>query len=258
MLRRPAIVTEHVPQIVAEVEGLKEQIEALKATIIKCKEAQKDAETECKRLEKEMREFKDNRESKLDELKKDISKRKAALAKQTTEVKAMQKEVQTAEMEMGMSTELLRNVSVAHTLLLEQMDKDIEAAKADIVEAEQGGQKSKADLENLHRAIVDLQQQHDTLEAKLKEETRVLSAFARELDDLDKVRQSKEKELANLELEEKKLNHELERLHSDGKKAEQSMTILQNKHTWIEEDSGWVRPAGCCELALIAVLTLFD
>lgn len=206
-------------RIIAEVEQLKEQIKTLQASIVTFKQQQKEAEQECKRLEKEMNEFKNNREGKLDELKKDISKKKADLAKQTTAVKSVQKEMQTVELE------------------LEQMDKDLESTQAEVVEAGKAVQRSKKEHSALQASIDSLQSQHDVVEAELREETKILSAFAQELDELDKVRKRKEKELANLDVEEKKITHELERLDAENKKIKQNLVNYQNKYTWIEEDS---------------------
>lgn len=56
-------------QIIAEVETLKTSIAELTTTIAESKQKQTDAEAECKRVEKEMAEFKNNRGSKLAEIK---------------------------------------------------------------------------------------------------------------------------------------------------------------------------------------------
>ncbi len=73
----------------------------LTATIAKSKEEQRAAQAEAKRIEKEMAEFKSNRGSKLDQIKADIKAKKADVAKHTTQVKTLQREVQTAELELG-------------------------------------------------------------------------------------------------------------------------------------------------------------
>ena len=56
-------------QIVSEVEGLKTSIAELTTQVADAKSNQKAAEAECKRIEKEMNEFKNNRDAKLNELK---------------------------------------------------------------------------------------------------------------------------------------------------------------------------------------------
>lgn len=173
-----------------------------------------------------MNEFKDNREGKLEELKKDIAKKKTALAKQTAEVKAVQREVQTAELE------------------LEQMDKDIASAGEEVQEARQGVNKIEQELKELERAADKTQSEHTTVEKDLKEETKMLSSFQNELEELDRVRKTKEAEIGNLEAEEKKHTHEIERLSSDAKKVLQSLEQLSNKYTWIEDDSASFGKAG--------------
>jgi structural maintenance of chromosome 2 len=75
---------------------------------------------DCKRLEKEMDDFKNNKDSKLKEIKvswvtrhcagkadlqTDIANKKKELGKQTTQVKTRQKEIQTIELELRKLTE---------------------------------------------------------------------------------------------------------------------------------------------------------
>ena len=66
-----------------------------------CKQKQADAKSECKKLEKDMDDFKNNKEGKITELKALISKQKRQLQKQLVVVKTHQKELQTAELELG-------------------------------------------------------------------------------------------------------------------------------------------------------------
>lgn len=206
-------------QVVAEVDSIKEQITTLQASIANLRTQQKEAEAECKRLEKEMSEFKNNRESKLEDIKKDIAKKKKGLDTQTADVKAMQREVQTAELE------------------LEQMDQDIQGNKADIWEAQQAVQKSNSELENLKEVVKTTQQKHDILDAKLQEETKQLSVFANELKELDNARKTKEAEIGELNAEETKLTADLAKAKQEGVKANQHITDLQNKYEWILEES---------------------
>ena len=56
-------------QLGAEVEALKQSITDLKTTVQTAKDKQKAAKDECKKLEKDMDEFKNNKDGKIDELK---------------------------------------------------------------------------------------------------------------------------------------------------------------------------------------------
>lgn len=98
------------------MEEAKKRLAELKQVIDSAKEKQKAASAEVKRLDKEMADFKNNKDSKLKEIKvssavrpigveltarqADIASKKKELGKQTLQVKTRQKEVQTAELEI--------------------------------------------------------------------------------------------------------------------------------------------------------------
>ncbi|KAG9074700.1 Structural maintenance of chromosomes protein 2, partial [Ceratobasidium sp. UAMH 11750] len=83
-----------------EVEELKRSITQLEATIASAKERRKEAEAEAAKLEKDMAEFGQNKESKLKELKADIVKKRSDVAKKSAKFKELQKEHQVAQMEL--------------------------------------------------------------------------------------------------------------------------------------------------------------
>jgi structural maintenance of chromosome 2 len=56
-------------QLALEVESLKAEIRRLKEVMSQAKTKQKAAQDECKRLEREMEDFKNNKDSKLKEIK---------------------------------------------------------------------------------------------------------------------------------------------------------------------------------------------
>lgn len=120
------------------------------------------------------------------------------------------------------------------------MVKDISSAENDVGGARNAVEKGKADLHALDGTIKQVQQKHDATDDKLKEEMKTLSAFASELHELDEAKRRKETDLSNLEAEEKKLLHETERLAADSKKMQQTVAALEQKYTWITDDSSYV------------------
>jgi len=61
--------TDSCEKIGTQVETLKQTIADLKAAVQAAKDKQKAASQECKKLERDMDEFKNNKEGKIDELK---------------------------------------------------------------------------------------------------------------------------------------------------------------------------------------------
>lgn len=108
------------PQVATDLDTLKQTIQELRVAVQAAIDKQKTAKEEIKKLEKDMAEFKNNKEGKIDQLKVcqvsnvsvrsltmhcsgqvDVSKQKAALQKHATTLKLKQKDLQTAKLELG-------------------------------------------------------------------------------------------------------------------------------------------------------------
>ncbi|KAF4583816.1 Structural maintenance of chromosomes protein 2 [Pleurotus pulmonarius] len=201
------------------------QIEELKQTILDLQNAlqsanniQKEGKEECKKLERDMAEFKDNKEGKIDELKADIAKQKSALQKHSVALKTQQKDLQTAKLE------------------LEQIEGDIEAAQAGIVEARAGVEKIQKELSKLDKEYKKTAALHAAAEEKLLEERATLSRFDNELKELDQVIKSKKEAISEADLQLKKTEHELQALAKEKAAATNKVADLEQQHPWIEED----------------------
>lgn len=137
----------------------------------------------------------------------------------------------------------------------EQLETDVESAKAEIEEAESGAGKSKAELEALKETLkvqkvslqfeqvlgaveLTLQADYKAVEAKLQSERAVLIAFDTELADLEKDIKKKKREISDAELAVKKLEHELASAVKEKSGAEAFREGLERQFSWIKEDSG--------------------
>ncbi|KAF8966105.1 condensin complex subunit SMC2 [Flammula alnicola] len=158
------------------VEKVKSTIEELRLAVQAAKDKQKAAQEECKKLERDMDEFKNNKDGKIDELKGQSSLRristyypgqyhsaKVALQKHAVIVKTQQKELQTA------------------TLELEQIEGDIDGEKKQLEDAKEGIADLRKELEKLQQKVVASEAEYSKAENKLQEEMATLSRFDTQL-----------------------------------------------------------------------------
>ncbi|KAJ6583189.1 condensin complex subunit SMC2 [Mycena sp. CBHHK59/15] len=205
-------------QIGAQVEKLKQTIVDLKAAVKAAKDKQTAANEDCERLQRDMDEFKNNKDGKIDELKADISKQKAALQKHSVIVKTQQKELQTA------------------TLELEQMEADIEGAKGTVEEANASVIALRNELGKLDEQLVKKKAAYDEADAKLQEERATLKRFDNELLSLDRVIKEKKQAISKTELAIQKLTIDIQNLTKEMNAASNTVTHLEKECDWIQDE----------------------
>ncbi|KAG8880639.1 Structural maintenance of chromosomes protein 2 [Tulasnella sp. 331] len=227
-------------KIGAEVETLRKSITELKQTIQNAKARQKDASAECRKLEKDMNDFKDNKDSKLKELKATIAKQKSDLSKNSAAFKQQQKEQQTGQLE------------------LEQIETDIKKSFSEVEEAKESVTALQGELAAFQEQIAIYQEsgesfclllhspgltvlpfvqaKHEKITAKLKKERATLTRFDDELAALDQIIKNTIQDIADIDLEKQKAEHEqktsqgqLAALLAQGKK-------MESKYPWILEE----------------------
>ncbi|KAG6836670.1 hypothetical protein H0H93_005088 [Arthromyces matolae] len=205
-------------RIGTQVEELKQTIESLKLAFQAAETKVTDAEEECKKLERDMAEFKNNKEGKTEELKADISKQKKALQKQAVHVKTQQKEVQTARLE------------------LEQIEQDIKTTTLSLEETQAGVKILQRDLDKLTVEVSTTEAAHARAEKKLQEERATLSRFDNELKALASVIKDKKQFVQQAELDVKGKEHAVQALNKEKVAAANQMTNLEKQYEWIVED----------------------
>ncbi|KAJ7083090.1 condensin complex subunit SMC2 [Mycena belliarum] len=219
-------------QLGAEVDKLKQTIVDLKAAIQTAQEKQAAANEDCVRLQRDMDEFKNNKDGKIDELKADILKQKAALQKHSVMVKTQQKEQQTAALE------------------LEQMEADIESAKAAVGEATAGVATLEKELKKLEAEHIKQEAAYDEADSKLQEERATLKRFDNELQALDRVIKEKKEAISKTEVALQKLAIEIQNWTKDMTAATNMVTNLEKEHEWISEDKDqFGKPGGQFDFA---------
>ncbi|KAI0367877.1 condensin complex subunit SMC2 [Pilatotrama ljubarskyi] len=201
-----------------DVESAKEEIIKLRADIETAKEKQKAAKTEEKKLQKDMDDFKNNKEGKIDELKADVAKQKAALQKHSVVVKTQHRELQTAMLE------------------LEQMEKDITAAEASIEEARAGMKKLQKELDKLQAQLVHSEDALAKAEKKLHEERATLSRYDDELRAREQVVKQRKEAIVEADLGITQREHSITSIQRERTAASNQAANLEKQYEWIVEE----------------------
>ncbi|KAF8512670.1 condensin complex subunit SMC2 [Hysterangium stoloniferum] len=201
-----------------DVAALKKAIEELHAMTEVCKQKQIEAKTECKKLEKDMDDFKNNKEDKITELKGQISKRKGESQKHAVLVKTQQKELQTAVLE------------------LEQLETDIETSHEAVKNAKAGVEKIHKELAQVSKEVEAMEETYQEAERSLQEERATLTRFDDEVADLEQVIKNKREAAAEADLLHGKLEHEMETLRKDRTASTTKVRDLEKLYSWITEE----------------------
>ncbi|KAL4797066.1 RecF/RecN/SMC [Aspergillus venezuelensis] len=211
--------------IIQAVEEMKANIEQLKKDISDAKTRQSEAFKDIKRIEKDMSEFNDNKDSKLEELQTTLDALKKSLSKNSSSVKNLHKELQASRLES------------------EQVGSDLSAAEEQHVESENTLKTQLEEIDSLTREQTRIKDAHDIAQAHLEDERAKLTGFDDELRDLEKTMQSKNSQITEEGLEMQKLGHQLEKLQKEQNAAEQAVAHLEEEHEWIaDEKDNFGRP----------------
>ena len=112
---------------------MKANIEQLKQNISDAKVRQSEASKDIKRIEKDMKEFNNNKDSKLEELQTTLNALKKSLSKNLTSVKNLHKELQASRLES------------------EQVGSDLSAAEEQYAESESTLKAQLEEVDSLKR-----------------------------------------------------------------------------------------------------------
>lgn len=203
--------------IIQEVENMKETIVQLKSDSAEAKKRQVEAAADVKRIEKDMKDFDNNKDGKLTELQKDLDKLRNMLTKIQTSNKSLQKELQNAQLDS------------------EQVSGDLAAAREQVQEIDLAIKAVQEENEDLLKQQAALTETHDEAQAKLDAERQKLHVYDSELRALEDAIRTKTARIAEEGLEKQKLVHQIERFHKEQQAAVQSVAHLEKEHDWIAD-----------------------
>jgi structural maintenance of chromosome 2 len=204
--------------IIQEIENMKQGITELKSAISQAKKRQEEATSDIKRIEKDMRDFDNNKDAKLVELQATVDKLRAAAEKNVVSVRTLQKELQNVQLDA------------------EQAASDLAAAQEQLQEVEVAITAHEKDIADLARQQNELRDAHESAQASLDDERAKLHGFDDELRALEEATRAKSARIAEESLEMQKLGHLVDKLHKEQQSAGQALSHMEKEHEWIADE----------------------
>ena len=204
--------------IIQEVENMKESIAQLSTSITEAKKRQAEAAADAKRIEKDMKDFDNNKDAKLVEVQKSVDELRAVLGNNSASIRALHKEVQNAQLDA------------------EQACSDLAAARESLREVELSIKTQSTEFDDLAKQHAELKETHDEVQAELEAERAKLHAFDDELRALEETMRSKKSRITEESLEMQKLGHTIERFHKEQQQAAERKASLERQYDWIQDE----------------------
>ena len=204
--------------IIQAVAEMKECIVQLNSGIAEAKTRHAEANKDIKRIEKDMSDFSNNKDSKLAELQSSLDALKKSQTKASSAWKILQKDAQEARLET------------------EQTGSDLAAAQEQFQEVEAALKIQGDEIQALNREHTSLKDAHDIAQAELDDERQKLSGFDEELRALDNAIKGKNSRISEEGLELQQLGHQVEKFHKEQQNAAQQVLQLESEHDWLEEE----------------------
>lgn len=198
---------------------MKQSVAQLKEDVKSAKARQDEAKTNIKRIERDMSEFSNNKDSKLAELHSSLEKLKKALSKTSAAIKPLQSEVREAMVEY------------------EQCGSDLAAAQEQLEDVQTTLKTQQEEIDELLAEQKQAQDAHDMVQAQLADEQAKLTGFDEELKSLENTIRAKNSSITEGGLEQQKLAHEIDKFHKESEGAAGQITALEKEHDFIASDA---------------------
>lgn len=205
--------------IIKENESNVSQISLLNQQISEEKTRCIDLEDSITKIENDIKEFNQDKGSKLKELESNLKVLKTNLAQQETEVSSHREQYQSLQIEVEQQKADIVSLkeSIAATLaVVKEAEQTIEAAEAKLATSE-------AELEVLH--------------AELNEERTKMIGFDEEINELTDILASKNEQLSQARLSIQKLNHDLEKANNNTSTLKTRLDELIKANEWLTDEN---------------------
>ena len=211
---------------ISGLDEMKSEVIRLRESIELARHRQAEANSDIKRVEKDMVDFAQNKDSKLEQLEHSLAALRKELAQSSTVSKTLQKELQDARLDS------------------EQVVSDLATAEEQLAEVNAALLAHGEEIKKLRDEEVKIRDEHDIAQAELADEQAKLTGFNDELRELEATKSKKAKQITEDGLEVQRLAHAVEKAQKDAQFASQTVVMLEKEHDWIADNKDQFGKAG--------------
>lgn len=196
----------------AEIERLEDQIEAERT---RCSELEVNIQS----IEKDIKEFSQDKGSKLKELEKELKSLKSVLLKQEAAARKHAEQYQSLQVEMEQ-----KNTEIA------ALTESIRSTESSLTEFQQSISSSESNIGELNGELLRVR-------AELEDERAKLLGFNEEINELTNLLAAKSEEQNQAQLSIQKLNHDLEKANGITKSLKTKLDELIKENEWLTDEN---------------------
>ena len=213
-------------QLAEAVRRLEEEATDATSAAAAAKTAKTTAAEKAEALEREIRSFAEERESRLKEAEKALKEAREAVSKRRADIKAAETEMRDAKVE--------RESAAAERAALAE---SIAAADAAVAELE-------AEAATLEEAMASRREAYDDAASRLDAKKRAAAECDREAASIVKAKQRLERAAEADAVERKKLEHKATRMEKEAAESREHLARLAEEHPWIDSERSRFGAAG--------------
>ena len=213
-------------QLAEAVRRLEEEATDATSAAAAAKTAKTTAAEKAEALEREIRSFAEERESRLKEAEKALKEAREAVSKRRADIKAAETEMRDAKVE--------RESAAAERAALAE---SIAAADAAVAELE-------AEAATLEEAMASRREAYDDAALRLDAKKRAAAECDREAASIVKAKQRLERAAEADAVERKKLEHKATRMEKEAAESREHLARLAEEHPWIDSERSRFGAAG--------------
>lgn len=218
-LAEKELKTNVASQLLQRFETNNKDIEELKNTINHKTESIKQISAEIQKIELDIKEFNNNKGSKLKELENEIQKLRGEIPKLEMQLDKAEDNFQTSQIE------------------IEQLSSELQASKDSISEVDANIKDLSQQTKVLEKEIREKSAVFDAVDAEVKAEKQSQLGLDEEFNELNRALKVKTQMLNDIKLSSQKLSHEVQKLEGSVKALAQRLEELVEENNWLSDEN---------------------